>query len=443
MSLSNKKLNNYFSIYGLSIYLLIKNMDCLPNELNLMIFDLLPEATLVIAKLVNKNWNYFAEYVIEKKEFELNDEAIIASLVKAGDLNIIKLTIENNPYFKTRICYLAAEYGQLEILKWARENDYQWGARICTNAARNGHFEILKWARENGCGWNAITCSAAAEAGNLEILKWVRENGCGWNVNTCIDAAKAGHLEILKWAEYNGCKMDDHVYDAAFENDHFEILYWIQKNGYPYSLSLKWYNSKKEILDKHLKIIRWAKDNDLEWYNKYYMLAENDPYLGSDYKQKYHKIFNKLIADKHTDKNTINKHIEWSSDVRQWLRNNDLENIIKWGKIYEIKWNNDLVLDDSIDSIYRVFKWAYGQGFRTGEINGIIYRRIIDEEHYAFLKLLTKMKIKNYGICNYAARTKKFDMMIYMIDNGFEYSEEVNVIYQLYKKVIRLEKKMK
>lgn len=142
------------------------------------------------------------------------------------------------------------------------------------------------------------------------------------------------------------------------------------------------------------------------------------------------------------DQDSVNDQYTLPYEIHIWLDKNGLASIDRWSRIYSIPWNYELVCDNTIESVYRVLKWAHKLGYQPKRIQPNIYRRIIDVEHYAFLKLLNKMKIKFYGICNYAANTKKFQMMKYMINNYFEYSKEVTVIYQLYKKVTRLEKKL-
>ena len=268
-------------------------METLPNEIILLIFDLIPLITdkrqfLKTCQYYNKltkqtflhfEQNYeikylkrIRDYCMEKFTLELchdkyferiptsyitrSNYIIIRALVMFDCIPLLEIAKKNNCSLQFA-CKNAATYGNLEVLKWARKNGGVFDKFVCAFAAEKGHLEILKWARENGCEWDEITCSYAAQNGNLEILKWARENGCKWDEWTCNNAARNGHFETLKWARENGCSWSSEVCVQAANNGDLKILKWARKNGCPWDNRVYRYANTKG----HIELLKWAIEN--------------------------------------------------------------------------------------------------------------------------------------------------------------------------------------
>ncbi len=247
-------------------------MDPLPNELILIIFELISKITdkrqfLKTCKKYNiitkkSFYNYENNYKIEKfdkiekysvekftlelchdKYFEMipesyivaNNGILIETLVFFDYLPLLILAKENGCNLDN-VCSFAAFNGKLEILKWMKEKSCVFGPRDIMHVIQNGHLEVLKWICSNyniGEFVKERLCDYAAFYGQLDILKWTHENDYTWDRLTCSNAAKNGHLECLKYLRLNGCEWNNYVYLNANEYKHMELLKWAMENGCP------------------------------------------------------------------------------------------------------------------------------------------------------------------------------------------------------------------
>jgi len=236
-------------------------MQCLPNEIILIIFDNIFKLTdkrqfLKTCTLYNsltkilfkqyednfnvKNFNKINNYCVEKFTLELCHD-------KYFDMIPISYI---NPQNKVLIQALAT-FNCTQLLQIAKDNGCYLHS-VYSHAATNGHLDILKWAHDQGISvraskkhgnpWNKDICTIAASNGHLEILKWAalsdlgasaeaREHKCIWGIQTTFYAASHGHLDVLKWAIGNGCKFSlKDCSTIARINKRTHVLEWLTKN---------------------------------------------------------------------------------------------------------------------------------------------------------------------------------------------------------------------
>lgn len=101
--------------------------------------------------------------------------------------------------------------GNVDLLKLYVDNGYPLSGDICRSAARSGSLVMIKYCRAMGFGWNEQVCADAARCGNLDLLKYCRNNGCKWDSNTTKNALLTYKFKTLKWAIDNGCSTDANV----------------------------------------------------------------------------------------------------------------------------------------------------------------------------------------------------------------------------------------
>ena len=91
-------------------------------------------------------------------------------------------------------CASVVKAGNLSVLKWAHSKKFVWSAVSSLVAAHYGLLDVLKYLHEIGCPWDEQTCTGAAKYGHLEVLKYAHEQGCPWNSRACLVAAAKGFL---------------------------------------------------------------------------------------------------------------------------------------------------------------------------------------------------------------------------------------------------------
>lgn len=125
-------------------------MDILPEELWLLILNLVDESTRRILAHTSKS--------------------------------IKKLILKNSLEYSTmiRVGIDASMAGNLEILKWCTSNGYCPGVVDSRIATKNNHLHILKWMNENKYGISNYICYIAYITNHSNILEW-----CKYNLCTC------------------------------------------------------------------------------------------------------------------------------------------------------------------------------------------------------------------------------------------------------------------
>ena len=68
--------------------------------------------------------------------------------------------------------------GDLETIKMLHSNYNLCDSKYMNSATKYGHLLAMKWLKDNGCGFSRSTFSWASERGNLLAMKWLKDNGC-------------------------------------------------------------------------------------------------------------------------------------------------------------------------------------------------------------------------------------------------------------------------
>jgi hypothetical protein len=110
---------------------------------------------------------------------------------------------------KENVCYIAAENNNFEMLKVAVEIGFDVSDEAITaTAIVNGNLEMLKYLHENGCPITRHTVKEAAAWGRLDCLKYLHKNGCDWDSAAPLLAAENGNLDCFKYLYENQCPID-------------------------------------------------------------------------------------------------------------------------------------------------------------------------------------------------------------------------------------------
>ncbi len=218
----------------IKIIILIIIMEMLPNELIILIFDLISKITdkrhfLRTCILYNKltkisMYNFESKYKLPDFSHELNYigvEKFTLELCHDSYLNLIpdRYINDNNKNLIRCLSY----YNHLPMLELVKEK----GCRISKIII----FSRIFYSTIGECDFagDEWTCAFAAQNGNLSILKFLSNNNCRWNYNTCILATINGHLDILKYLYDKFGKLDKMLYNIALTKGHFEIIKWFEE----------------------------------------------------------------------------------------------------------------------------------------------------------------------------------------------------------------------
>ncbi len=95
---------------------------------------------------------------------------------------------------------------QLDVLIWIK-NNYSLAASACNMAIGKGNLEILRWLNQNGRYFDKQSIHLACCHGNLPCIKFVYDHTYSqeWNRRTCDEITRHGNIELLNWARENGC----------------------------------------------------------------------------------------------------------------------------------------------------------------------------------------------------------------------------------------------
>lgn len=102
----------------------------------------------------------------------------------------------------------AVQFQHVECVKWLIQKQQGWNIMFSGSlteiAASTGDLNMMKMLVDNGCPWGRCTTSLAASKGHLDVIEWAYRNGCEWDPETLKSATQEGHTHIIEWATKNG-----------------------------------------------------------------------------------------------------------------------------------------------------------------------------------------------------------------------------------------------
>lgn len=98
----------------------------------------------------------------------------------------------------------SAQNGHIDVYKWAHHNGCPGNHEGSVHhTAKEGQIEMLKLMLQDGCYFDENVCAHAAALGQLPTLQWLRANNAPWNARTITWARDRGHLDVVRWAREN------------------------------------------------------------------------------------------------------------------------------------------------------------------------------------------------------------------------------------------------
>lgn len=163
----------------------------------------------------------------------LRRQKVCPEAAEKGDLDAVKLAVEQGFPYGTQTCAAAAAHGHLHILEWMEEELGVLEVRVTAQeAARTGDLPVLQWLLEQlyeeelEDGALDPAWSQAVELGNIDVLEWLRDRAPTPSL-LCETAAEHGQLASLKWLLDDGEWLTDGVYLRAARRGHFDLLQWL------------------------------------------------------------------------------------------------------------------------------------------------------------------------------------------------------------------------
>lgn len=268
--------------------------------------------------------------LIPKSYLNVNNKILMAALASHGQIDLLKIAINNGCLIVDIMSAHAARCGHLDVIELIHNNGIGIGGTVSDSAALYGHLNIIKYlwgisARDkNGVtthNWfTTQTCEVAAVNGHLHIIKWIMKTDINMieSIQKIFEVAAAyGHLNIIIWGHSNASKdalQDDknvivynfgnlnihktieksHEFSLYYSNQsiwdeeqidvdkifetaamfgHLNIIIWGYNNGFVFN---------KDIFEvasyyRHLHIILWAYNNKLISEDDYeFLISEDD-----------------------------------------------------------------------------------------------------------------------------------------------------------------------
>ncbi len=218
-------------------------METLPNEMLILIFELIPKITdkrqflktcILYNKLTKQSmydfeseykvpyFNYGTESCLEKFTLELCHDGYF------GLIPEYYITPSNGI-----LVYCLSNYNNVPLLELSKLKGCNMSAAIDYGALQ-GHIPVLDWCHENKI--IGFVCTFAIQQGHLHVLKWLQTHDYKFITDSpwmCNGAAKHGHLEVLKFVRGMGTIWDRGTYEFGLESGNKELINWMLENGCP------------------------------------------------------------------------------------------------------------------------------------------------------------------------------------------------------------------
>ncbi len=205
--------------------------------------------------------------LIPKSYLNAKNKILMDALAVHGQLDLLKIAVDNGCLVNNKMCAHAASRGHLDIIKWAFDNgnnfngiesdsaalyghldivEYLWkiskrgmknyfSTQTSSFAAMNGHLHILNWIQENDpilIEKDKQVFEVAAIYGHLNVIKWGYEHRFTFSKSVFVKAVEYGQLDIIIWALQNGCKIGNYAYRKAYSYGYLDVMQWLEGNNY-------------------------------------------------------------------------------------------------------------------------------------------------------------------------------------------------------------------
>lgn len=222
----------------------------------------------------------------------INKKVNINALIKNGNLDTLKLMIEQHTDKYGQFMLYAIEHLQWHIVEWL--SGLKVHLNICEKytpyitlvthnkldlmkmlynagytrfddmtfsfAIQSGNIEMLEWLYDNGCTLDGDTFNAAIRDGNFDVMEWLKNKQCP-QYGDCYNVAAMKGIEYLEWLYNNGCRLDSDIFSEAIRDGNFELMEWLKDkkcewDGFCYNVAAM----------KGIEYIRWLEHNGCPSY---------------------------------------------------------------------------------------------------------------------------------------------------------------------------------
>ena len=274
----------------------------------------------------------------------------------------------------------AASGGHLHIIEWLIKNDYcpedpelDCFSDICDEAAKKGHLNIIQWVYNKSSFTVWIAFYEAAAGGHFGILNWLVSMGYEAESDHNMYAAKGG-WKVLEWFQSKGVELHEDASKGAAEAGRLDILIYLKEKGIPWSEDV----CALAAFGGHLDLLKYLYKNGckIEW-NACSLAAEGG-------------------------------HLE----ILKWLREN------------QCKWNERTTYCASAYGQLDILKWALENGCMCNFDACAVVAAL--EGHFKVVKYFIENKLEAidiYDVMMHAAKKGHLDILIYIQEKGFKFSE--------------------
>jgi len=133
----------------------------------------------------------------------------------------IKYIVENkilnteNSYYSVSAVY----EGNLEMMKLLLDNGFKFSDYIFCHVVQDENLEVMKWLLKNNFPLYEKIFTCAILKNNLDNIKWLYENKCPFSENISYELVKYGHIDVINWFLENKFPIDNYVINDIIIDD--------------------------------------------------------------------------------------------------------------------------------------------------------------------------------------------------------------------------------